>query len=135
MSEPIAGPSYLSATWFERWRDLAGDLPLQPGVTARIAHLVTGAPSGDVAYMVTFVDGRLADAALGAATEADVSTTRSYADGLRIARGELDEAAAFMQGRVKLVGDMGTFLALQRVTQSPAWRAAAAALAAETVAP
>ncbi len=132
MSEPAA---YLSRSWFARWRDLAGDLPLQPGVTASIAHVVTAAPDGEVAYVVTVVDGRLVDAALGDAPDADLATTRTYADGLCIARGELDEAAAFMQGRLKVTGAMGTYFDLQRVTQSPAWRAANSALAAETVAP
>jgi predicted lipid carrier protein YhbT len=126
---------YLSPAWFERLRVLADDLPVQPGVSGRIAHVVSGAPDGDVAYVVGFVDGRLTEAARGEAPDAAVATTRTYADGLRIARGELDEAAAFMQGRLKLTGHMGTFLDLQRVTQSPAWHAATAALAAETVAP
>lgn len=135
MSESTAGTPYLSRAWFARWRDLAGDLPLQPGVTASVAHVVTGCPDGDVAYVTTVVDGRLVDAAPGDAADADITTTRSYADGLRIARGELDEAAAFMQGRLKLTGAMGTYFDLQRVTQSEAWRAATAALAAATVAP
>jgi ubiquinone biosynthesis protein UbiJ len=126
---------YLSPAWFERLRVVAGDLPAQPGVSGRVAHVVAGAPEGDVAYVMAFVDGRLTEATRSDTPDAAVATTRSYADGLRIAHGELDEAAAFMQGRLKVTGDTGTFLALQRVTQSPAWRAATAALAAETAAP
>ncbi len=132
MSEPAA---YLSPAWFGRLRALTDDLPVQPGVSGRVAHVVSGAPDGDVAYVVGFVDGRLTEAALGDAPDAAVATSRSYADGLRIARGEVDEAAAFMQGRLKVTGDMATFLGLQRVMQSPVWRAAAAALAVDTVSP
>lgn len=124
--------TYLSPAWFGCLREATAALPTQPGVTGRIAHVVTGTPDGDVAYVVAFVDGRLTDAHLGAAPEATVATTRTYADGVRIARCELHEEAAFMQGRLKLTGDMGTYLGVQAVTQSPAWRAALAVVAEAT---
>jgi putative sterol carrier protein len=49
-----------------------------------------------------------------------------------IAKGELDADAAFMQGRRKVVGSMGTVMDLLRGTASAEHRAAEAQLASET---
>jgi putative sterol carrier protein len=71
-------------------------------------------------------------AALGADADADVTLTTTYADSVSILQGELDANAAFMQGRVKVVGDMGRLLPLMKLGRTPAHEAARAALAAET---
>jgi putative sterol carrier protein len=49
-----------------------------------------------------------------------------------IARGELDLHAGFMQGRVKMSGDMGRLMAVLPCTQSDEFRAALAEVASTT---
>jgi putative sterol carrier protein len=93
---------------------------------------VTGGPNGEVRYALTIADGRLASATLGEDPDAEVTLTQTYADAVLIAQGSLDGNVAFMQGRVKVVGDMGKVMALMPLTDSAAYRAALVELARET---
>ncbi|HET7720137.1 MAG TPA: SCP2 sterol-binding domain-containing protein, partial [Acidimicrobiales bacterium] len=103
----------LTQAWLDEQREAAAGLPARPGVSARLQHVVTGAPGGEARYVTVIEDGRITEAALGDDPDADLVLTQSFADAERLASGELDLSAAFMQGRVKVVGDIGTFLALQ----------------------
>ncbi len=123
---------YLSQAWLDRLRELASALQERPGTTARVQHVVTGAPSGEVRYTMTIVDGRVSAATLGDDVDAEVTMSLTYAVAVDVVRGELDSNAAFMQGRVKIVGDMGRVMALMPLTQSDEYRAALAALAEQT---
>jgi putative sterol carrier protein len=124
--------AHLSQAWLDRYRQLAAELPARPGASGRLQHVVAKTPDGDVTYVVAFEDGQLAAASLGADESAEVTLTETYADAQAMARGDLDLHVGFMQGRVKLAGDMGVFLELVPVLQSPEHRAALSALAAET---
>ena len=42
---------------------------------------------------------------------------------MKVQQGELDANAAFMQGRMKVAGDMGKFMALLPLTNSPEYKA------------
>lgn len=123
---------HLSQAWLDRYVELAADLPSRKGATARVQHVVAKTPAGDVAYVEVFEDGRLVAATLGPDPAADVTINETYADSQVLARGELDVHVGFMQGRLKVVGDMGVLMALLPATQSPEHRAVLAALAAET---
>lgn len=123
---------FLSQEWLDLQLALAGDLPERPGATARLQMVVTGAPGGDVRYVQVLEDGRLVACALGSDDTADVTLTQPYADAVAIATGELDASAAFMQGRVKVVGDMGRLMAVMPLTQSREYQAVLAAVAAQT---
>jgi hypothetical protein len=123
----------LSPEWVELHRAVLGDLPEVPGATARLQHVVTGAPDGEVAYTLALVDGRVVDATTGRDdTAADCTFLETHDDAARIASGELDLHAAFMQGRVKMSGDMGRFMAVLDCTQGEPYRAALAQVAAAT---
>jgi hypothetical protein len=123
----------LSQEWLDLRRQLAGSLPERPGATARIQRVVTGAPEGDVTYVEAFDDGRLVSATLGpAADDVDVTITETFPNAVAIAAGELDLHAGYMQGRVKVVGDVGALMAVLPVTQSPEHRAVVEQLAAQT---
>jgi predicted lipid carrier protein YhbT len=124
--------AYLSEAWLEAQRELVGALPERPGATATVQHVVSGGPDGEVRWVERIVDGRLTEVTLGDDPDADVTLTETYADAVQIARGELDANAAFMQGRVKVVGDMGKVMALMPLTDSDEYRTALAALAART---
>ena len=124
--------AYLSQAWLDRQQELVGALPERPGATARVQHVVSGAPAGEVRYALVVTDGRLTSATLGDDPDAGVTLTQTYPDAVLIAQGSLDANAAFMQGRVKVVGDMGAVMALMPLTDSDEYRAALAELTSQT---
>ncbi len=125
-------PAFLSEEWLDLHRSLGAELPERPGATARVQFVVTKASAGDVSYLQTLQDGRIVRSELGHDDDADITLTCPQADALAIARGELDLNAAFMQGRVKAVGDMGALMAAMPVTQSEEYRSLIASVAAAT---
>jgi predicted lipid carrier protein YhbT len=125
-------PEFLTQEWLELQRTLAGELPERPGASARLQIVVTGTPQGEVRYVQAMEDGRLVECVLGADDAVDATLTETYADAVAIARGELDANVAFMQGRVKVVGDMGRLMAIMPVLQSAAYREVVAAVAERT---
>ena len=114
---------YLSQEWLDRARGLAAGQPARAGATARIQWLVTKGPEGDVAYWWQLVDGRLVESSLGKLDDPDITLTLSYEDSVKIQQGDLDANAAFMQGRMKVAGNMGTFMQLLPITNSPEYLA------------
>lgn len=135
MRRPAAVVTFLSEEWAEHCRELFADLPARPGATARVAHVVTGAPQGDVVVGLVVDDGRVASAAIGplAAADtgpdtADLTITTTYADARLLAAGDLDPSVAVMRGRAKVAGDVGKLLAVLPLTRTPQYRAALAAL-------
>lgn len=123
-------PAFLSDAWFARFRELAGALPERPGVSARLQYQITGGPEGEVRYHLEVRDGRLITAELGDDPGAALTLSASWADALATARGELDAAAAYMQGRLKAT-DAGVLVDLMPMVQSEEYRALEAAMAAE----
>ncbi len=123
---------FLSEAWLERVRSLGAELPERPGASARVQHVVTGGPDGEVRYVHTIRDGRTTELAFGSDDTADVTFTNTYADAQALARGELDPRVLFMQGRTKMAGDMGKVLALMPVTSSAEQRALLAASSRQT---
>lgn len=124
--------AFLSQEWLDRQRELATVWPERLGASARVQVVVAGGPDGELAYLQVFDDGRLVECALTRDDGADVTLNQTYADAVAIATGELDASAAFMQGRVKVVGSMGALMAVLPVLQSHEYEAARAGLAAET---
>ncbi len=114
---------YLTDAWFDEARALAATQPERPGATARMQYVVTGGPEGDIKYWWRLVDGKLADSAAGVIDEPDFTMTLSYEDSVKIQRGELDANAAFMQGRMKVTGNMGALMQLMPLTTSPEYKA------------
>lgn len=109
---------YLTQEWLDETRALAADQPVRPGATARVQYVIGGGPDGDVRYSWVLEDGILLESHLGTIDDPDLTISAPYADWVRIARGELDLSAAFMQGVVKVAGNMGKFLQLLPITQS-----------------
>ena len=125
-------PAVLSQEWLDRRREVLGALPSRPGASARIQHVVAGAPDGQVAYVEVFEDGRLTSASVGASDDVDITFNETYPDAVAMAKGELDLHVGFMQGRVKAVGNVGSFMAVLPATQSEEHREAVQRLAAES---
>jgi putative sterol carrier protein len=111
-------PKWLTQEWLDESTRLAATQPIRPGVSARLQYVVTGGPDGDVQYYWVIVDGQLAENRLGELADAEVTLTESYEDAKRMQQGELDANAAFMQGKVKVTGDIAKLMALLPITMS-----------------
>ncbi len=124
---------YLTQEWLDLQRELAQDFPERPGATARMQYVVTGTPDdGDVSYHTVIDNGTMTENALGTDAEAEFTLSSTYDDSVKILQGELDANAAFMQGRMKVTGNMGKLMSLMPLTQSPEYKAIQAKVAEQT---
>jgi putative sterol carrier protein len=123
---------YLSQEWLDMQRELAQDFPERPGATARMQYKVTGAPEGDVSYYTVIENGKILENSLGEDPEAEFTLSQTYEDSVKVLQGELDANAAFMQGKVKVTGNMGKLMSLMPLTQSPEYKDIQAKVAAQT---
>src|SRR5436309_7357267 len=117
-------PKSLSEEWHKEFQRLWNDLlPDRPGTSARTQNKITGGPNGDEAYYWVIQDGKLTEAMVGESPDSEVTITTGYPDSVKIQKGELDPNAAFMQGRMKVAGNMGKLMSLMPLTQSPEYKA------------
>ena len=116
-------PKYLSQEWLDEGRTLAESQPERPGASAKMQYVVTGGPEGDIKYYWVLDNGKLLESHLGEIADADFTLTLSYDDSVKVAQGELDANAAFMQGRMKVAGNMGKLMQLMPLTNSPEYKA------------
>jgi len=114
---------YLSQPWLDAQKELAQAFPERPGATARMQYHVTGGPNGDIRYYWVVVNGTITEDVLGDDPDAEFTLTLSLEDSIKIQKGELDPNAAFMQGRMKVSGNMGKLMTLLPLTQSPEYKA------------
>lgn len=124
--------AYLSQGWLDLLKGSTGDLPERTGASARVQHVVTGTPDGEVRYVQSWSDGRLVESRLGGDPAADVTFLQTYADAQPVARGEVAAEVTFMQGRLKVTGDMGKVMALMPVLTSDEYRSLVAEVSHQT---
>jgi putative sterol carrier protein len=115
-------PKYLTQEWMDLAKSLAQDFPETPGATVRMQQVVTGAPEGEVKYYTVIENGKTLEQSLGEDPQADVTLTNSYDDAVKIMNGELDANAAFMQGRVKVTGNMAKVMSMMPLTNKPEYK-------------
>lgn len=115
-------PKWLTQEWMDAQTELAKDQPERPGASARMQYVLTGGPEGDVKFYWVLEDGRILENQLGTLDDAELTLTQSYEDAMKVQRGDLDAQAAFMQGRVKVEGNMAKLMALLPITSSPEYR-------------
>ena len=113
---------WLTQEWLDEQKRLGETQPERPGASARMQYVVTGGPQGDIKYYWVLEDGHLRENRLGVLDDAELTLTQSYDDAKKVQQGELDEQAAFMQGRVKVEGNMAKLMALLPITSSPEYR-------------
>ncbi|MBW3609972.1 MAG: SCP2 sterol-binding domain-containing protein [Actinomycetota bacterium] len=123
---------YLSAEWMALFKELAAEFPETPGATARLQYVITGAPDGDVRYYHVIDNGHTVEHALGDDPETEVTLTSSYDDKMKVDKGELDANAAFMQGRVKVTGNIAKVMALLPLTNKPEYKSILAKVREQT---
>jgi putative sterol carrier protein len=116
---------FLTQEWLDLQKDLALGLPERPGASARMQYKVNGAPDGDVTFHTVVENGKIRENALGDDAEAEFTMTVGYNDFTAVNKGELDANAAFMQGRIKVTGNMGKLMSLMPLTQSAEYKAIA----------
>jgi len=124
---------FLSQDWLDAQRDATSGLTSAPEASALVQHVVTGTPAGNVAYYTQFDAGRIVDAAVGKpSADPDLTVTAAYADAVRMAGGELELSAAYMQGRVKVEGDMRRLFGLLPATHRADFKAAVSQVGEKT---
>lgn len=116
-------PKYLTQEWLDTQREIAQEFPERPGATAHLQYIVTGGPDGEIRYHWVVENGKILVDQLGEDPDAEVTMTITWDDSMKMQKGELDETAAFMQGRLKVQGNMGKLMSLMPLTQSPEYKA------------
>ncbi len=87
------------------------------GVDFTIQQVVTGVEGKDVRYWTSLRNGTV-DGGIGDADAADVTITQDYETASAMNRAELNPQAAFMQGKLKVTGNMGKLLQNQEAMAS-----------------
>jgi alkyl sulfatase BDS1-like metallo-beta-lactamase superfamily hydrolase len=113
---------YLTQEWLDQTKEMTGDQPERPGASVRMNYVVTGGPEGDIEYHWILENGRLLESKLGLLEDGEVTLTTAYPVSVGIAKSELDMNAAFMQGRVKVTGNMAKLMSLLPLTNAPEYK-------------
>lgn len=113
---------WLSSEWMAEYKTMAELQPARPGATATIQYEITDGPEGAINYYWVVEDGNLVECQLGEIDEPEVILTQSYSDAMAIQQGSMDATAAFMQGKIKVTGNMGKLMALLPITNSDEYR-------------
>jgi hypothetical protein len=113
----LRGVRYLSPDWIDAaGRALAADGRLGTalvGVTLTVEQVVTGGPDGPVTWHLAISDGKVALAA-GPAPRADVRLSTDYPTAAGVAACDLAAQRAFVEGRLRIGGDLSLLIAHQR---------------------
>ncbi|HEY2300587.1 MAG TPA: SCP2 sterol-binding domain-containing protein [Acidimicrobiales bacterium] len=113
---------WLTQEWLDETCRMADSQPERPGASARMQYVVSGGPDGEIRYYWILENGKLQESKLGDLDGAEVTMTQTYDDAMKIQKGELDANAAFMQGRIKVAGNMAKLMALMPLTNAPEYK-------------
>jgi putative sterol carrier protein len=80
----------------------------------KLQQVVTDAPEGEVKYFFTLEGGKV-QVGLGEISDAEATLTQSYETAVAITKQELNAQNAFMQGKLKISGNMMKLMQLQGV--------------------
>jgi putative sterol carrier protein len=84
------------------------------GQQVKLQQVVTDAPDGESKYYFQ-LDGGSAEVAVGELADAEATLTQSYETAVAITKQELNAQNAFMQGKLKITGNMMKLMQLQGV--------------------
>ena len=97
---------FLTDAWLDELEAVAHAAAAPDGAALVVQQVVTDGPDGhEVAYALVLEDGRIR-VERGRVPGADVTFSQDRATAEAIHRGELSAQAAFMQGRLRLGGDL-----------------------------
>lgn len=103
-----------------------------PSLEGTVRVDVTGGADGDRSAHARFGGGRLLDLGPGTGVAPDATVTLTSEDARAVLAGDLDPSVAFMQGRMKVAGDMGLVLDLLALAATDAARGCRERIAART---
>jgi putative sterol carrier protein len=111
------GVKYLSEDWAREVTNLFRQSePLTKAIKGQnfaIQQVVTDVPErGEVKYFARSVDG-VPEVVLGEAENADATITQTYDIAVALDKLELNPQAAFMQGKIKITGNLMKLMQLQ----------------------
>jgi putative sterol carrier protein len=87
------------------------------GQQAKLQQVVTDAPDGEAKYYFK-LEGGNAEVALGELADAEATITQNYETAVGINKQELNPQNAFMQGKLKISGNMMKLMQLQNVVNT-----------------
>ena len=123
---------YLSQEWHDKAKELAQTFPERAGATARMAYVVTASPEGEIVYHQIIENGKVLEQGVGMCENPEITMTVTWDDSVKVQKGELDANSAFMQGRMKVAGNMAKLMALMPLTMSPEYKSIQEALREHT---
>ena len=97
---------FLTDEWLDELDGVARRAAVDPELQLRVQQVVPDGPEGrEVAYVVEVAGGGVS-IQRGRRDDADITFTQDLATARAIHRGELSAQAAFMEGRLRLGGDL-----------------------------
>jgi hypothetical protein len=97
---------FLTDEWLDELDGVARGTAVDPALHLRVQQVIPDGPDGrEVAYVVEVTSGRVR-VHRGRSADADVTFTQDLATARAIHHGELSAQAAFMEGRLRLGGDL-----------------------------
>ncbi len=96
---------FLTDDWFEDLETAAMEAEVEVAPRLVLQQVVPDGPVGEVAYAVVVEDGKV-QVQRGRVAHPDLVFTQDRVTAEAIHRGELSAQAAFMQGRLRLGGDL-----------------------------
>jgi len=89
---------------------VANAVPLDGDVTGRVSVTIENSPSGKIGWTEHYEAGVLVEASAPAEKGADIALIAKFDEFVSMLGGASDPSVLFMQGRLKLTGDMGMFM-------------------------
>jgi putative sterol carrier protein len=112
------GVKFLSGEWADSMTEaLNGSDDFKSaasGQQTKLQQVVTDAPEGEVKYYFKLEESK-AEVALGEIADPDATITQNYETAVAINKQELNAQQAFMQGKLKITGNMMKLMQLQGV--------------------
>ena len=121
-----------SDEWLAALVTTSAETPQTPGVSGSVSFTVENSPVGKIGWTETIEDGVTVSAAVPASKGADIALIAKFGELVDMFEGGSNPAVMFMQGRLKLTGDMGMFMTMLPAMMSDAAAAGRAELAAAT---
>lgn len=117
-SEGVDMASWLSDGWIADTLELGAAMPYQAGVSATLQYFLTDDDGTEYSYYWTIQDGQLGAAGLGEHPSPDVELSVSVDDARSMQTGVTDATSAFMEGKLRVDGNLDLLMQLLPITGS-----------------